>query len=185
MSRRGDLEAIWRAGVEACLADRVLPPHLPEPPRGRTFVLALGKAAVPMARVVEQGWDGRLAGLAVSPHGASGTLQRIDVMTAAHPVPDEASVVAARDLLRLAAEAGQGDPVLALLSGGACSLPCLPADGLFLEEKQLLTEALLRSGAPVGDINCVRRHLSRFKGGRLGRAASPARLLTLAISDVA
>jgi glycerate 2-kinase len=185
MGRRGDLEAIWRAGVEACMAERVLPKHLPEPPPGRTFVLALGKAAVPMARAVERGWDGRLAGLAVSPHGQTDMLERIDVMNAGHPVPDEASVVAARALLALAGEAGSGDLVLVLLSGGASSLACLPGDGLFLEEKQQLTQALLRSGAAVGEINCVRRHLSGFKGGRLGKTAAPARLLTLAISDVA
>ena len=185
MGRREDLEAIWRAGVDACRAEQVLQPHLPGPPRGRTIVLALGKAAVPMARVVEQGWDGPLAGLAVTRHGDETRLERIDAMTAAHPVPDDASVIAAQGLIRLAEQAGSDDLVLVLLSGGASALACLPGEGLFLEEKQLLTEKLLRSGASIGEVNAVRRHLSRFKGGRLARAATPARLLTLAISDVA
>src|SRR5688572_9708451 len=112
MDKRGELEAIWRAGVEACLPERVLPAHLPEPGSGgRTFVLALGKAAVPMARAFETRWDGRIRGLAVHPHGAGGALERIDAMSAGHPMPDEASVVAARNLLALAEEAGPDDLV--------------------------------------------------------------------------
>ncbi|HEY5722734.1 MAG TPA: DUF4147 domain-containing protein [Allosphingosinicella sp.] len=184
MRKREELEAIWRAGVEACLPERVLPPHLPEPARGRTYVLALGKAALPMARVFETRWEGRIRGLAVHPYRAGGSLQRIDTMGAGHPVPDEASVVAARNLLALAGEASAEDLVLVLLSGGASALACLPGEGLYLEEKQALTHALLRSGASIGEVNLVRRHLSRFKGGRLAAAAAPARLVTLAISDV-
>ena len=178
------LEAIWRAGVEACLPARVVPLHLPEPPPGRTLVLALGKAAVPMARAVEEAWDGPLSGLAVTRHGSAKPLRRIEVMTAAHPVPDASSVEAARRLLALAGEAGPDDLVLVLLSGGASALACLPGDGLSLDQKRRLTSDLLRSGAAIGEINCVRRHLSAFKGGRLGLAAQPARLVTLAISDV-
>ena len=178
------LEAIWRAGVAACLPERVLPPHLPEPPPGRTIVLALGKAAVPMARVVEEAWASPIEGLAVAPHGESGRLARIGIVTAGHPVPDAASVAAAERLLALARGAGPDDLVLALLSGGASSLACLPGDGLALAEKQRVTRDLLRSGAPIGEVNKVRRHLSRFKGGRLALAAAPARVVTLAISDV-
>lgn len=170
--------------MEACLPERVLPPHLPEPPAGRTILLALGKAAVPMARAAEARWRGPLSGLAVAPHGSGGTLERIERLAAAHPVPDESSVTAAGRLLALAREAGEDDLVLVLLSGGASALACLPGDGLGLAGKQALTRALLRSGASVSDINCVRRHLSRFKGGRLALAAAPARLVTLAISDV-
>ncbi len=177
-------EAIWRAGVAACLPERVVPQHLPEPPAGRTVVLALGKAATEMAGAVEGRWPGPLSGLAVAPHGSGGALCRIEVVTAAHPVPDEAGVEAARRLLALAREAGPDDLVLVLLSGGASALACLPGEGLALEEKRRLTGALLRSGADIGEINCVRRHLSRFKGGRLGLAVRPARLVTLAISDV-
>jgi hydroxypyruvate reductase len=185
MNSRGHLEAIWRAGMAACLPARVLPPHLPEPPPGRTFLLALGKAAVPMAGIVEAQWRGPLSGLAVTPRGTGAALRRIQVMPAAHPVPDESSVAAAERLLALARGAGEDDLVLVLLSGGASSLACLPGEGLTLAEKQRLTRALLRSGASIGEINCVRRHLSRFKGGRLALAAAPARLATLVISDVA
>jgi hydroxypyruvate reductase len=181
---REDLEAIWRAGMEACLPRRVLPPHLPEPPPGRTLVLALGKAAVPMARIVEALWAGPLSGLAVAPKGGGGALRRIETLAADHPVPGESSVAAAGRLLALAGEAGADDLVLVLLSGGASALACLPGEGLDLAGKQRLTRALLRSGANVREINCVRRHLSRFKGGRLALAAAPARLATLAISDV-
>jgi hydroxypyruvate reductase len=178
------LSQLWRAGVEACLPERVVPRHLPEPPIGRTILLALGKAAVPMARAVEERWEGPLTGLAVTPHGSARPLSRIDVVETAHPVPDRCSVAAAEWLLALAAEAGPDDLVLVLLSGGASALACLPGEGLSLGEKQRVTRRLLRSGAPIGDINCVRRHLSRIKGGRLAAAAAPARLVTLAISDV-
>ena len=178
------MSALWFTGVEACLPGRVVPPHLPEPPGGRTVLLALGKAAVPMARAVEEAWPGALTGVAVTPRGTAAPLRRIGVIEASHPVPDEASVAAAERLLGLARAAGPDDLVLVLLSGGASALACLPGDGLSLAEKQRVTRDLLRSGAPIGDINCVRRHLSRFKGGRLAAAAGPARLVTLAISDV-
>lgn len=178
------LEAIWRAGLAACLPERVLPPHLPEPPPGRTVLLALGKAAAEMAAAVEARWDAPLSGLAVTRRGSDVRLPRIDVIGSAHPVPDESSVVAAERLLAVAGQAGPDDLVLVLLSGGASALACLPGEGLSLGEKRRLTEALLRSGADVREINCVRRHLSRFKGGRLALAAGRARLLTLAISDV-
>lgn len=181
---REHLEAIWRAGVEACLPERVVPPHLSEPPKGRTIVLALGKAAVPMARAVEEWWRGPLSGVAVTRHGAATPLNRIEVLAAGHPVPDRASVVAAERLLRLAGQAGPDDLVLVLLSGGASALACLPSEGLSLDAKRKLTGDLLRSGAEIDEINCVRRHLSRIKGGRLALAAAQARLVTLAISDV-
>jgi hydroxypyruvate reductase len=168
--------------VAACASERVVPPHLPEPPRGRTIVLALGKAAVPMAAAVEARWDGPLSGLAVTRD--PGSLQRIAAMEAAHPVPDARSVAAAERMLALADAAGPDDLVLVLLSGGASALACLPGERLALTEKRRVTEALLRSGATIGEINCVRRHLSRFKGGRLALAAAPARLVTLALSDV-
>lgn len=137
-----------------------------------------------MAKVVESRWPGPLSGLAVAPHGSGGALDRVGTMTAAHPVPDESSVVAAQRLLDLARGAGRDDLVLVLLSGGASSLACLPAAGLGLAEKRELTRSLLRSGASIGEINAVRRHLSGFKGGRLALASAPARLVTLAISDV-
>lgn len=184
MSAREDLERIWRAGVAACHPRRVLPPHLPAPPSGRTILLAIGKAAAAMAEVAEAQWLGPLTGLAVAPHGAKARLRAIDFATAAHPVPDQASVDAAHRLLALATDAGPDDLVLVLLSGGASALACLPVDGLALEEKRRITAELLRSGKSIDEINCVRRHLSRIKGGRLGAAAQPARLVSLAISDV-
>ena len=184
MGPREDLERIWRAGVAACHPCRVLPAQLPEPPAGRTILLAIGKAAAAMAEAAERHCYAPLAGLAVAPHGTRARLRTIRLMTAAHPVPDEAGVAAAERLLELAKEAGADDLVLVLLSGGASALACLPAEGLTLDRKKQITADLLRSGRSIGDINCVRRHLSQIKGGKLGRAAQPARLVTLAISDV-
>lgn len=181
---RADLERIWRAGVEACLPARVLPRHLPEPPPGRTIALAVGKAAAGMAGTLEAHWCWPLEGLAVAPRGIEAALERIELLHAAHPVPDQASVAAAERLMAAAASAGERDLVLVLLSGGASALACLPGEGLPLAEKRRVTEKLLRSGASIGEINRVRRHLSRIKGGRLGAAAAAARLVTLAISDV-
>ena len=167
---RADLERIWRAGAEACLPARVVPPHLPEPPRGRTIALALGKAAAGMAEAFEAGWEGPLSGLAVAPHGTRATLRQIEFVTAAHPVPDTASVAAAERLLALAASAGPNDLVLVLLSGGASSLACLPGEGLALAGKQALTTALLRSGA--GSARSTASGVTS-RGSRAGGSASP------------
>jgi hydroxypyruvate reductase len=185
MKPRAALEAIFRAGVAACRADRLLPPHLPPAPPGRTIVLALGKSAVPMAQAVEaSGRYERIDGLAVAPYGAPGALTRSPIAYAAHPVPDVGSEAGARMLLHMASEAGAGDLVLVLLSGGASALAAAPGKGLSLQAKGAVTEALLRSGAQIGEINAVRRHLSLIKGGRLAAAAWPAKVVTLAISDV-
>nr|MDP8995032.1 DUF4147 domain-containing protein [Pseudomonadota bacterium] len=178
------LREMFEAGVAACRPERVLPPDLPRPPPGRTVAVAVGKAAAAMAESLEAHWPWPLAGLAVAPGGTAVRLERIGLAHAAHPLSDAASLAAAERLLALAREAGPDDLVLVLLSGGASALACLPGDGLTLEEKSALTQALLRSGAPIGEVNCVRRHLSRIKGGRLGAAAAPAQLATLAISDV-
>lgn len=168
---RDHLSEMFHAGIAACHPDRVLPRHLPaETPR---VVLAIGKAAGAMARVAEAHYPD-VGGLAVVPHGLNTQLDRIEVLHAGHPVPDEASVTAAERLLALAEDGG----ALVLLSGGASALACLPGEGLTLADKQTVTAALLRSGATVSEINCVRRHMSRIKGGRLPAA------LTLAISDV-
>lgn len=137
-----------------------------------------------MAETLEAHWHGPLSGLAVVPHGVDAAPEQLELASAGHPVPDKASVAAAKRLIALAGEAGPDDLVLVLLSGGASSLACLPAEGLALSDKQALTRALLRSGAAIEEINCVRRHLSRIKGGRLGAAALPAQLVTLVISDV-
>lgn len=180
---RADLGQIFGAGVAACHPARVLPPHLPAAPAGRVVVLAVGKAAGPMAAAAERAYGAQACGIAVVPDGVSADLERVGLFHAGHPIPNSASVIAAERLLDLARGAGSDDLVLVLLSGGASALACLPGFGLGLAEKQALTEALLRSGAPIGDINCVRRHLSRIKGGRLAAAAG-APMLTLAISDV-
>ena len=168
---RDELSRMFHAGIAACHPDHVLPRHLPaDPPR---VVLAIGKAAAAMARVAEAHYPG-VDGLAVVPCGWPAALERIELLHAGHPVPDEASVAAAERLLALAGDGG----ALVLLSGGASALACSPAAGLNLAEKQAITTALLRAGAAISEINCVRRHLSRIKGGRLPAA------LTLAISDV-
>lgn len=176
---RDHLIQLFQAGIAACHPKRVLPGHLPEPPAGRVIVLALGKAAGEMAKVAEAHLGPKASGVAIVPHGTSAELARIEVLHGGHPLPDEASVEAAERLLALAAEIGPDDLCLCLLSGGASALACLPGEGMTLVDKRALTNALLRSGASISEINCVRRHLSRIKGGRL-RAD-----LTLAISDVA
>lgn len=168
---RDHLNRMFHAGIDACHPNRVLPPHLPAvAPR---VILAVGKAAGAMARVAEAHYPG-IGGLAVVPHGWPADLDRIGLIHAGHPVPDEASVRAAERLLALAGDGG----ALVLLSGGASALACLPAGGITLAVKQEIVATLLRAGATIAEINCVRRHMSRIKGGRL-----PA-MLTLAISDV-
>ena len=175
---RDHLVNMFQAGIAACHPEAVLPPRLPPRAEGRLIVLALGKAAIAMARVAEAHYGGDVEGLAVAPHGTPGCLSGIETIHAGHPVPDEAGVRAAERLMVLAHSAGPSDLVLVLLSGGASSLACLPGDGLTLADKQAITTHLLRSGATISEINCVRRHMSGIKGGRL-----PADL-TLAISDV-
>ncbi len=161
---------MFQAGIDACHPQGVLPRHLPDVER--PLVLALGKAAGEMAKVAETHYPDA-TGIAVVPHGVEAQLERIALLHAGHPIPDAASVAAAERLL-----AARGDFVLVLLSGGASALACLPGEGLTLAGKQALTAALLRCGAPISEINCVRRHVSRIKGGRLKAG------LTLAISDV-
>jgi glycerate 2-kinase len=168
---RDQLMRMFHAGIAACHPAQALPPHLPAAaPR---VVLAIGKGAGAMAEVAEAHYPG-VGGLAVVPHGWDADLASIELMHAGHPVPDESSVAAAARLLALA----EGGGALVLLSGGASALACLPGAGLTLAGKQAITTALLRSGATVSEINSVRRHISRIKGGRLPAA------LTLAISDV-
>lgn len=168
---RDHLVRMFHAGIAACHPAAVLPHHLPaERPRA---ILAIGKAAGTMAQVAEAHYPG-IEGLAVVPHGWDAELASIELIHAGHPVPDEASVTAAERLLALAGDGG----ALVLLSGGASALACLPGKWLTLADKQAVTALLLRAGATVSEINCVRRHMSRIKGGRLPAA------LTLAISDV-
>lgn len=192
-SARAVLESLFRVAVEAAHPATCLPPHLPDPPPapGRLIVLAAGKAAGSMAEVAECHYldahglaPHRIAGIAVARRGYGRPLRHLSMIEAGHPVPDEAGLEAARTALRLADAADAEDLVLVLLSGGASANWTAPAAGLSLLEKQAVTRALLRCGAAIGEINTVRKHLSRIKGGRLAERASPARVLTLAISDV-
>lgn len=187
-AEREFLRGLFDSAVAAADPARVLPPHLPPPPRGRTVVLSAGKAAASMAHAVETHWppDDRntLTGLAVTRYGHGLDCDRIEMIEAGHPLPDAAGLGAAGRFLELADTLTEDDLLLCLISGGASALLVEPADGLSLQEKQAITRALLHSGAPIDEMNCVRKHLSAIKGGRLAAAASPAPIVTLAISDV-
>ena len=175
---------MFRAAVDAALPARVLPQHLPPPPKGRTIVIGAGKAGGAMAKAVEENWPGPLEGLVVTRYGHGLPCRRIEVVEASHPVPDEAGRRAAERILGLVQGLGRDDLVLCLISGGGSALLALPAPGITLADKQAVSKALLRSGATITEINCVRKHLSAIKGGRLAAAAAPATVVTLMISDV-
>ncbi|TVQ46319.1 MAG: DUF4147 domain-containing protein [Gammaproteobacteria bacterium] len=178
------LRALWEAALAAADPAEVLPAALPSPPRGRTVVLAVGKAATRMAEVAVAAWPGPLEGLVVVPPGLERPVGGLELRVAGHPLPDAGSVSAAQAALALAGRLGPDDLLLCLLSGGGSALLAAPAPGLTLADKQAVTRALLASGAAIDEINCVRRHLSAIKGGRLAQAAWPARVVTLAVSDV-
>jgi len=178
------LQALFDAALEAVSAESRIAAHLPSPVPGRTLVVGAGKAAAAMARAVERHWQGYLSGLVVVPYGHGVSCDRIKVTEAAHPVPDHAGQAAAERIMAIAAPLTENDQLLALMSGGGSALLALPAPGLTLAHKQDLSEALLRSGATISEMNAVRKHLSAIKGGRLARAAHPARVITLVISDV-
>ena len=183
-SPRHLLTAMFEAAVAAASPAKCLPAHLPEPPAGRTVVVGAGKAGAAMARALEQAWEGPLEGLVVTRYGHAVPCERIEIVEAAHPVPDEAGLRASERILELVSGLSRADLVLALISGGGSSLLTLPAPGITLADKQAVNAALLKSGAPIDAMNCVRKHLSAIKGGRLAAACYPARLVTLAISDV-
>ena len=178
------LEQIFLAAVDGCHPRRVLPAALPPRPTGRVFVLAAGKAAAAMAAVVEDAWGPVDGGLVVTRRGHGVPLRSLRLIEARHPVPDEASLEAGHAALELADRLGEGDLLLVLLSGGGSALLASPLGSIGLADKQAVTRALVRSGAAIGDINCVRKHLSAIKGGRLATRAYPADVLALAISDV-
>jgi hydroxypyruvate reductase len=179
------LRAMFDAAVAAADPLVCLPPHLPrERPRGRTVVVGAGKAAAAMAQAVERHWDGPLAGLVVTRYGHALPTAHIEVVEAAHPVPDASGMRAAERILELATGLGADDLLLCLVSGGGSALLSLPAPGITLADQQAVGAALLRSGADIGEMNCVRKHLSRINGGRLALAAAPAQVLSLLISDV-
>src|SRR5579864_8723335 len=189
--RRPLLRAIFDAAVAAAHPDVVLSAHLRPIPRGKIICLAAGKGAAAMAAAAERHYlddieldAARLSGIATTRHGHGVPTRRIKVIEAGHPVPDEAGLKAADETLALAQTAGPDDLLLVLLSGGGSANWIAPADGVSFAQKQQVNRALLCSGAPIGEVNTVRKHLSRIKGGRLARAGQRAEIVTLAISDV-
>jgi glycerate 2-kinase len=178
------LLGMFAAAVEAAQPSHVLAAYLPPAPRGRLIVVGAGKASAEMARAVERHWSGPLEGLVVTRYGYAVPCQHIEIVEAAHPVPDQAGLTAARRMLEKVQGLTANDTVLCLISGGGSSLLPLPIEGISLEDKQALNRELLKSGASISEMNCVRRHLSGIKGGRLAAACHPAKVVTLLISDV-
>jgi glycerate 2-kinase len=178
------LQQMFAAAIEAAQPAQCVPSHLPEVPRGRLIVIGAGKASAAMARAVEDHWPGQLSGLVVTRYGYAVPCQRIEIVEAAHPVPDAAGLAAAGRIFDLVSNLSADDTVLCLISGGGSALLALPLAGITLEEKQAVNRELLKSGASISEMNCIRRHLSAIKGGRLAAACHPARIVTLLISDV-
>lgn len=178
------LRRMFAAAIAAAQPERCVPPHLPEAPAGRLLVIGAGKAAAAMARAVEDHWPGPLSGLVVTRYGYAVPCRRIEVVEAAHPVPDAAGQQAAARIAALVRGLAPEDLVLCLVSGGGSALLAAPLPGLTLADKQAVNRALLASGATIGEMNCVRRHLSALKGGRLAAACHPARVVSLLMSDV-
>ena len=175
---------MFAAAIASAQPAVCIPPNLPDPPRGRLIVVGAGKASAAMARAVEEHWKGPLSGLVVTRYGYAVPCERIEILEAAHPVPDAAGMRAAQRILERVRGLNEDDLVLCLISGGGSALLPLPAAGLDLDMKQAVNRALLASGATISEVNCVRRHLSAIKGGRLAAACHPAQVLTLLISDV-
>jgi glycerate 2-kinase len=178
------LRRMFDAAIASAQPALCIPAHLPQAPKGRLIVVGAGKASAAMAQAVEKYWPGELSGLVVTRYGYAVPCERIEIVEAAHPVPDAAGMQAAQRMLKLVAGLTEEDLVLCLISGGGSALLPLPAPGLTLEMKQAVSKSLLKSGATISEMNCVRRHLSAIKGGRLGAACHPAAVLTLLISDV-
>jgi glycerate 2-kinase len=183
-SARTLLRAMFDAAITAAQPALCIPPFLPPRPAGRLIVIGAGKASAAMAKAVEDNWPGDVSGLVVTRYGYAVPCKRVEIIEAAHPVPDAASVNAARRLLGLVHGLCADDVVLCLISGGGSSLLVAPIDGLTLEDKQSVNRALLKSGASISEMNVVRRHLSAVKGGRLAAACHPAKVISLLISDV-
>ncbi|XYJ08642.1 glycerate kinase type-2 family protein [Telluria sp. B2] len=179
---------MFEAAVEAAQPEHCIPPNLlpyhAAAGKGRVVVIGAGKASAAMAQAVERHWPGPLSGLVVTRYGYAVPCERIEIVEAAHPVPDAAGLAAAQRMMALAQGLGPDDTVICLISGGGSSLLPLPLEGITLEDKQAVNRALLASGATISEMNCVRRHLSGIKGGRLAAACHPARVITLLISDV-
>jgi hydroxypyruvate reductase len=184
LSARAFLRRLFDAAIAAADPAKLVQRHLPVKPRGRTIVVGAGKASAAMAHAFEQHWTGELSGLVVTRYGHGAPCKRIEVVEAAHPVPDARGEQAAHRILELVRGLTEVDLVVALISGGGSALLSAPAEGLSLADKQAVNRALLASGASIQEMNCVRKHLSAIKGGRLAVAAYPARVVTLLISDV-
>jgi glycerate 2-kinase len=184
MNPRDLLLKMFSAAVEAAQPEHCVPPYLPAAPAGRLIVIGAGKASAAMAQAVERHWPGALSGLVVTRYGYAVPCERIDIIEAAHPVPDVASLTAAKRIMEMVGGLNADDTVLCLISGGGSSLMVLPVDSVTLEDKQNVNRALLKSGATISEMNCVRRHLSAIKGGRLAAACHPAKVITLLLSDV-
>ncbi len=182
---RAFLLELFKAGLAAADPALRLPAFLPEPPKGRTIAVGAGKAAASMAAALDAHWDGVLSGLVICPYGYGVPAKRIEIVEAGHPIPDRTGRMAAGRILSLVEGLSEDDLVLALISGGGSALLSMPAIGLSLEDKQNVTRGLLMSGAAIDEINCVRKHLSAVKGGRLAEAAYPAATHALIVSDVA
>lgn len=178
------LESLFAAAVAAADPERCLLLYLPKPPKGRTIVVGAGKGAAQLAQAFEKNWPHPLEGVVVTRYGHAVPCERIEVIEAAHPVPDEAGLKAAKRLLDAVAGLGPDDLVVALVCGGGSSLLPAPPEGLALADEIALNRALLRSGAPISAMNTIRKHASRIKGGRLAAAASPARVISLVVSDI-
>ncbi|WP_018606153.1 glycerate kinase type-2 family protein [Uliginosibacterium gangwonense] len=178
------LRAMFDAAIESAQPAHCIPRYLPKPGKGRLIVIGAGKASAAMAQAVEANWKGPLEGLVVTRYGYAVPCSRIEIIEAAHPVPDEAGIHAAERILALVSQLQAEDTVLCLISGGGSALLAAPLPGITLADKQAINKALLVSGANIGEMNCVRRHLSAVKGGRLARACHPAKVITLLISDV-
>jgi glycerate 2-kinase len=178
------LRQMFDAAVASAQPALCLPPHLPAPPKGRTIVVGAGKASAAMAQALERHWPGPLEGLVVTRHGYEVPCERIEIAQAAHPVPDKAGLLASKRIAEKVSGLTEDDLVIALISGGGSALLVAPAPGLTLDDKRAVNAALLASGATISEMNCVRRHLSALKGGRLGALCHPARVVTLLISDV-
>jgi glycerate 2-kinase len=181
---RNLLRSMFDAAVAAAMPAQCVPQNLPGKPKGRTIVVGTGKASAAMAQVLETSWDGPLSGLIVTRYGHAVPCNQIEIVEAAHPVPDDAGTKGARRMLSMVQGLTKDDLVIALISGGGSALLSLPAEGISVEDKRAVNRALLKSGAPISEMNCVRKHLSAIKGGRLAAAAHPARVVSLVISDV-
>ena len=185
MEHRDLLMAMFDAALAAAQPSTVMPSFMPEPPKGRTVVIGAGKASAAMAKTFEDNWQGGpLQGLVITRYDYSVACKHIAIVEAGHPVPDAAGESATRQILEMVSDLMAADLVVCLISGGGSALLTLPAPGLSLHDKQSVSKALLKSGATIAEMNCVRKHLSSVKGGRLATACAPAKVVSLIISDV-